>query len=305
MRIDTLKNERIKDFIDYCKSHRSEVDDSFLYDADLKDFKPNDENPTYILLDDKSEIIGAVSLIIDSYHKRGNRGRFRIFHSAIINIEAYGLLFKAILNHTDNISNLNLLINEEKTKVTDIIERLGFRIERYAHLLIRDDIEITEASFPHGYEFRTFQFGKDEDAWCEVRNAGFAKLAGSETPKTPEWVSKFKDDENLLAGGMKLLCFNGEPVGQVAISKELDNEIMYTFIFSLCLKSEHQGKGLGRNLLRAALIYGRNKGMPNAMLTVNAENDKATSLYLQEGFKKAETMVCYNYQQEGGKGEEN
>lgn len=299
MRIEALRSERIKEFIDYCKSHRIEVDDSFLYDDDLKNFKPDDENPTYILLNDKNEISGVVSLIIDDYHKRGNRGRFRIFHSTIVNREAYEMLFKAISNHTDDIKNLNLFINEENTKVTAIVENLGFKIERYAHHLIRDDIEITEASFPQGYELRTFQFGKDEEVWCEVRNAGFANLAGSKTARTPQWVSKMKDDENLLEGGMKLLYHNEEAVGQVAISKELDNGIMYTFIFSLCLKPEYQGMGLGRNLLRSALIYGRNKGMPNGMLTVNAENDNAVSLYLQEGFKKAETMVCYNYQKGG------
>ncbi len=295
MRIEELKSDRMIEFIDYCKSHRSEVDDSFLYDADLKAFKVDEENPTYILLNDKNEIIGVISLIIDSYHKKGNKGRFRIFHSTTANTEAYEMLFKAILKHTDDIKNLNLFINEEKTEVTDIVEGLGFKIERYAHLLIRDDIEIAEDSFPEGYELRTFQFGKDEEAWCEVRNAGFAKLAGSETPKTPQWVSKLKDDENILEGGMKLLYYNGEPVGQVAISKELDNEILYTFIFSLCLKPEHHGMGLGRKLLKAAVAYGRSKGMHNAMLTVNAENDKAISLYLQEGFNKEETMICYNY----------
>lgn len=31
------------------------------------------------------------------------------------------------------------------------------------------------------------------------------------------------------------------------------------------------------------------------MLSVNGENDRALSLYFNEGFYKAEAVICYNY----------
>ncbi len=58
--IQPLMEERIPDFIAFCKENREELDDSFLYDEDLASFKPNEDHPTYIVLNDKSEIIAAV-----------------------------------------------------------------------------------------------------------------------------------------------------------------------------------------------------------------------------------------------------
>ena len=71
MKIEALKNNRIGDFVDYCMKHRMELDDSYLYDEDLRDFEPNDENPTYIVTNQVGVLVGAVSLMIDDYSKRG------------------------------------------------------------------------------------------------------------------------------------------------------------------------------------------------------------------------------------------
>lgn len=83
MRIEALKNNEIRNFIDYCKKHRLEIDDSFLYDEDLRNFEANEENPTYIIKDEAGEVKAAASLIIDDYFRRGKKARFRIFHSEI------------------------------------------------------------------------------------------------------------------------------------------------------------------------------------------------------------------------------
>lgn len=47
-----------------CKSHRSEVYNSFIYDDDLKDFKPDDENSTFILEFDQN-----TAHLLDIYRK--------------------------------------------------------------------------------------------------------------------------------------------------------------------------------------------------------------------------------------------
>lgn len=60
-----------------------------MYEEDLKEFTPNAENPTYIVLDEQGEIIGAASLIIDEYNRRGQRARFRIFHSEVEEPDIY------------------------------------------------------------------------------------------------------------------------------------------------------------------------------------------------------------------------
>lgn len=35
MKVEALKTEQLEDFREYCKKHRKELDDSFLYDDDL------------------------------------------------------------------------------------------------------------------------------------------------------------------------------------------------------------------------------------------------------------------------------
>lgn len=100
MKVEALSNERLNEFIAYCKEHRSEIDDSFLYEEDLKEFKPDEENPTYIVLNDGNEIVAAASMIIDDYNRRGRKSRFRIFHSKADHTEYYDMLLKALLKHT-------------------------------------------------------------------------------------------------------------------------------------------------------------------------------------------------------------
>ena len=39
MKVEALKMERLEDFREYCKKYRKELDDSFLYDEDLQNFK--------------------------------------------------------------------------------------------------------------------------------------------------------------------------------------------------------------------------------------------------------------------------
>lgn len=295
MKIENLTQERMGDFISYCKSHRKEVDDSFLYDEDLERFKPGEENPTYLLIDEEENIIGAASLIIDEYYKKGKKGRFRIFHSITNNIEYYRKLLREILKHTEGINEIFVFANEENKGIINVLSSLNFYIERYSFTLIRDAGPIEAAIFPEGFNLKTFEFNRDEEHWCEVRNAGFTKLKGCETPRTPEMISKMQYDGDLLPGGMKILYNYDEPVGIVGVSSEIDEGIEYAFIYSLAVKPEYQGKALGRNLLRSALHYGKTLGIDRGMLTVNGENDKALSLYLKEGFYKDGVVICYNY----------
>ncbi|MDP4091562.1 MAG: hypothetical protein Q8930_20140, partial [Bacillota bacterium] len=189
MNIEALRDDRIHDFINYCKRHKAEVDDSFLYDEDFKDFKFSEENPTYIVENETGDIIAAASLIINDYYRRGRMGRFRIFHSEVEDIDTYRKLMMNILKHTEGLDKVNVFVPVVNTKMMELMEGLRFMVERYSFLLVRGDSEVPETVLPEGYEIRAFRLGKDEEVWCVVRNAGFAKLKGSETPMTPKQVA--------------------------------------------------------------------------------------------------------------------
>lgn len=295
MKLESLDNGRVADFVAYCNKHKMEIDDSFLYEEDLKNFEPNVENPTYIITNDNGEITGAASLIIDEYNRRGKKGRFRIFHSEIENIESYSMLMKTILKHGEGLDKLNIFVPTVNNRLMEAFEKLNFSIERYSFLLLREDLEIPNFNLPEGYEIRPFRAGVDEVIWCMVRNAGFAKLQGSETPATPEMIIKMNSAEDYIEGGLMILYYKQEPVGVVRGSMdEYEGESIMN-IGPLAIIPEYQGKGLGRILLRASLNFAKEKEFKRTILCVNGDNDRAKSLYLQEGFKQVESVVCYKY----------
>lgn len=295
MRVEALKRERIEDFAAYCRKHRIEVDDSFLYDKDLKNFEADDENPTYIIENELGDIIAAASLIIDEYNRRGRNARFRIFHSENADIECYNALLQALLKHTEGLDHIFIYVPMVNKKLEMFIERLNFYSERYICLLVRNIIETAKTSLPEGYEIRTFRKGKDEEIWCEIRNIGFSNLKGNETPKTPEMVKKMTSEEDYIEGGLMILYHGEKSVGIVrgAADEYEDSPIMN--IGPLVVLPEYQGKGLGRCLLRGSMDFAREKSYRRVILCVNAENEGAKTLYIQEGFEQVEAVTCYKY----------
>lgn len=296
MKVEALITERLGDFREYCERHRMNLDDSFLYDEDLQNLQIDAENPTYILTDSRGGIKGAASLILDDYHRRGNRARFRIFHCESHEEQNYKMLFEEILKHTSSLNHVFLFVPLVNQNLQDVMGKLKFDVERYTFLLVREDLEVRDPSIPEGFEIRSFRPGKDEDAWCIVRNAAFSTLKGSETAITPEMVAKMPSESDYLDGGMMILYEDEKPVGVVrgADDEYEDSPIMN--IGPLAILPEYQGKGLGRALLRASIKFSKEKGYKRCVLCVNADNEQAKALYLQEGFEQTEGVVCYRYE---------
>jgi mycothiol synthase len=295
MKVEALGPERVADFIAYCKKHRLKVDDSFLYEEDLRDFKPGEENPTYIVVDSDNEIVATASLIIDEYNKRGKKGRFRIFHSEINDLGIYQGLMEAILKHTDGLDKVFIFVPMVNEKLEECIKGLNFKVERYSYLLVREDLEVPEIGLKEGYELRSFKEGIHEAIWCKVRNASFATLKGSETPVSPEMVSKLLVADDYIDGGLMILYHNNRPVGVIRGADDEFEDAPIMNIGPIAVIPEYQGMGLGRSMLRAMLQFAKEKSYNRTVLCVNADNERAKSLYLQEGFQQVEAVTCYNY----------
>lgn len=296
MKVEVLRKEKTEDFKEYCRKHKLEVDNTFLHeDEDFKDFEPNEENPTYIIINQQEQIIATASLIIDDYYRSGKKGRFRIFHSEIEDVNCYNMLLQAILTHTEGLDKIFVFIPIANEKLIEFIEGLDFNVERYSYLLLREDPEVPEPNFPEDYEVRSFRLGSDEETWCEVRNASFAKLKGSETPHTPEMIVKMMSDVDHLEGGAMILYHKERPVGVVRGTMDDYEGSPIMAIGPLAIIPEYQGKGLGRNLLRESLRFAKEKSYKRTILCVNAENERAKALYINEGFKQVEAVACYGY----------
>lgn len=293
MRVDRLGYERVEDFIRYCKKYRANPNDEGLSDIDLEGFEVNEENSTYILMDDNKIIKGVISLIIDDFHKTGRIGRLRIFHSIENEIDNYKIMLRAILQEIEEVDKIFIYIDQKNEKMAEILTALQFKIGGYSLTMIREDREVPKATFPEGFELRTFKENRDEVDWCKVRNIGFPEDA----PRTPENVCLYWKSEPQchLEDGMMLLYHKEEAIGTIRASVEFESGEKYTYISVVCVNPEYRGKWLGKNLLRAAIAYGRSQGISKAILCVDVENENALNLYLGEGFRKYKSSVWYEY----------
>lgn len=294
--IEPVNEERLEAFLLYCRQYRDQVDDSFLVESELADFAIHENYPSYIAVDEAGRTIGAVSLIIDAYHRLGRRGRFRILHTEHADPAVYRRLLEAALTHAQGLEHVFVFVPTAQEKVMETLPQIGFRLERYSFILINDNPGHTSYEVPDGYELRTFRNGLDEEAWAEVRNKGFARLKGSETPITAELVAKMTQEGEHIDGGMLLLYHGDKPVGIVRGADEPYDGKPAMNIGPLALLPEYQGQGLGRLLLRAALSLAAERGYARASLCVNAENERAKQLYLQEGFYQAEAVANFRYE---------
>ncbi|MGM0778175.1 MAG: GNAT family N-acetyltransferase [Bacillota bacterium] len=295
MKIERLSNGRVEDFFNYCRLHKGAVDSSFLYEDDLKQFQNTEENPTYLAIDENGKVKAAASLIMDEYAKRGRKSRFRNFHSEIEDINVYKGLMDQLLKYKEGYDKYFIFIPLDNKKLQGNLSQLQFSAERYSFILLRDHSPVASVNLPENYEIKNYESGKDEKIWCMVRNSGFAKLKGSETPMSPDQVKKMMASGDCLEGGAMILYHYERPVGVVKCSDDEYDDIQTMNIGSLALIPEYQGKGLGRMLLRKALQFGFDQSYKHIYLSVNGENEQAKSLYLQEGFKEAEGFVCYSY----------
>ena len=295
MKAELVRDETVAAFKEYREKHRNEVDDSYLYEEDLDNFKISGDYPSYILKGRNGKVVAAASLIMDEYHRSGGNGRFRIFHSEIENIDCYKTLLDAILEHTDGLERIFIFIPAENEKTRKFFEGLGFCADRYAYMLLRDDTAVPDIPLPDDYALKPFIPGQDEGVWCAVRNAGFAKLKGSQMPITPQMIVQMTQENDYLEGGMMILTHKNKPVGIVrGASDEYEGEKVMC-IGPLAVVPEYQGKGLGRILLKASLRFACERGFKSTVLSVNADNERALALYLDEGYKVKHSVVCYQY----------
>jgi mycothiol synthase len=293
MKILELSNARIAEFADYCRRHRQDVDESFIYDEDLEEFQVDKDNPTYIVTDIDGRITAAASLIADEYNRRGKKGRFRIFHSEIDDAVIYGNLLESILKHADGLEKVNIFVPLHNKGLVDNIARLGFEIERYVFLMARELNDVPHYRLPMDYSIRPLDIDHDAENWCLVRNTAFASVKGNETPITPQMVKDMTLSKDYIEGGCMMLYHKDSAVGCVRCSLDDHENETVVNIGPLAVLPEYQGKGLGRILLRAGIEFAKNKAFNKAILCVNTDNERAKSLYIQEGFKQVEAIVCY------------
>lgn len=287
-----IRAEEREGFIDYCRRNRDGLDDSYLYDEDLETFRIGEDNPTALLISTGGEVVGAASLIIQDYIDGRKKGRIRILHCESGDRAEYHGLLAVLSDSIHGLDHIYGFVDESNNQQMTAFKAYGFVVDRYSWVLTRPPLAVEKPVFPEGYSLKDFEYDRDEWAYLKVRNAAFATIKGSETPQTLEGLRAFKDESTHMLGGIQMVWKGDEPAGLIRVFKETEAGIDYAFVAPIAIAPNHQGLGLGRLLLRAGIYFGQQQGMAASMLCVNAENEKAVALYLQEGYEKVQVMVC-------------
>jgi mycothiol synthase len=147
-------------------------------------------------------------------------------------------------------------------------------------------------AWPAGYTARPFDHDRDARAWANLFNAAFADHA---TPLqiADDAIDSAADDPTIDDADTLLIeeTETGILVGFCATTPERVDGVVgpNAEIWTIGVRPDRQGRGLGRQLLRWGVRRLRDVGARHISLSVNGRNEGALGLYLSEGFERSRT----------------
>ncbi|MEU9555760.1 mycothiol synthase [Streptomyces fumanus] len=151
-------------------------------------------------------------------------------------------------------------------------------------------LDLPDPVLPEGVSVRPFVPGRDEPAWLAVNAAAFAHhpeqgsltLRDLEDREAEPWF----DPEGFF------LAFRGDELIGFHWTKVHEAEQLGE-VYVVGVAPGAQGGGLGKALTTIGLRHLAGRGLPTAMLYVDADNKAAVSVYERLGFTTHETDLMY------------
>jgi mycothiol synthase len=157
---------------------------------------------------------------------------------------------------------------------------------------------LQEPALPPGVTVRTFEPGRDDEAWVALNARAFAghPEQGSWTVEDlrrrmcepwfdPAGFFLAERDNHLVGFHWTKVHGNGDGHGHEPIGE----------VYVVGVDPAEQGNGLGSALTAIGLSYLRARGLPQAMLYVDESNTAAIKVYERLGFTHWETDVMYRH----------
>jgi mycothiol synthase len=234
--------------------------------------------------EDDGALVGWVhpeikALVVEPDHRRRGIGR------ALVDL---GLRMEAGRGRPNLI--LGALPGEEPAH--SFVGATGFEL----HSLLWDlelppEARLATPEWPAGVATRPVRFADDRLAFIRLFNAAFADHAtplqmdegsADDPPRDLPWT---EDDLLVAEQGGELIGFAAtEPVRRPDGGVEPRAEI-----WTIGVRPDRQGAGLGRQLLRWGVGHLRELGARDVVLSVNGRNPRALGLYESEGFVRTST----------------
>ena len=173
------------------------------------------------------------------------------------------------------------------------LEAIGFGFHSTLwDLDLARDHAVAEPAWPVGFAVRTFDRTRDAVPWVDLFNAAFADHATPLQLDLPSVVAGFDDpaivDDDVLlvedgaTGDLVAFCATSPIRRDGAVEPHGE-------IWTVGVRPDRQGGGLGRQLLRWGVRRLRSIGAIDVSLSVNGRNERALGLYESEGFVRTRT----------------
>ncbi|MEV4437667.1 mycothiol synthase [Streptomyces sp. NPDC049577] len=152
-------------------------------------------------------------------------------------------------------------------------------------------LDLPDPVFPAGVSVRTFRPGEDDAAWLALNAAAFAHH-----PEQGALTQRDLDDRKAASWFDPEGFFLAERAGELVgfhWTKVHPEEGGLGEVYVLGVRPGAQGGGLGKALTTVGLRHLAGRGLPTAMLYVDADNTAAVSVYERLGFETHETDLMY------------
>ncbi|WP_236654204.1 mycothiol synthase [Streptacidiphilus anmyonensis] len=142
---------------------------------------------------------------------------------------------------------------------------------------------------PEGVTVRTFEPGRDEEAWLKVNAAAFAHH-----PEQGAWTRRDVEDREAEPWFDPDGFFLAERGGELVGFHWTKTEGGLGEVYVVGVSPTEQGSGLGKALTAIGLRHlGEVRGLPTVMLYVDADNPAALRVYQQAGFTVHEVDLMF------------
>jgi mycothiol synthase len=248
----------------------------------------------HLLLRQKGELVGyglldgtdpveapAAELLVHPGHRGGRYGR---------------ALGEALLAESGH--RLRVWAHGGHPAARHLAQILGLSLFRELRQLRRPlgGLQLDEPALPPGVRLRTFVPGKDEDAWLRLNAAAFSHHPEQGSLGPPDLAARMAEPW-FDAGGFFLAVRQGADGGEELLGfhwTKVHTAEGLGEVYVLGVGPRAQGLGLGKALTFTGLRYlSRDRGLPTAMLYVDADNTAAVHLYEGLGFRTHETDLMY------------
>jgi len=243
-------------------------------------------------LDVTDEVAGAsAEVVVHPAYRRRGLGRLTI---------------TSTLNETPD-GRLRLWAHGEHPGAADLAGSMGFRRHRSLWQMRRSLYAALPAPvLPEGVDLRTFEPGRDDEAWVRLNAAAFRDhpeqgswgVEDLQRRQREPWFDPggffLAERDDRLVGFHWTKVHGGDgphPDGPHAHEGHGHDPIGEVYVVGV--DPQEQGSGLGKALTLTGLRHLRKRGLPDAMLYVEADNTAAIRLYSALGFTRWETDVMF------------